>query len=1643
MASKVNSKFVVILIAAILIATMIIGGLALFHQRYNAGRSFALGEEAYAAGNLKKSYDYFGRAVHKEPGNLLYVQKMEEVLLKLQPKNASDASDQYHQEVEILSHRARHHQADAQMHLPLLQEVHHAARMLGPQSGYWEIMGTSADFMWQELADSDPKRIVAKLYRGMSKFNTALQRTPEELSAAEQDVQDVLTEQPNNDLAWATLGMGQMAYASKLAAEGRSRTAVDEQLKRADETLKKAVQACPNGPETATVVLKRLLARREANKESVSEDDLTQAADRLIALLKDDSEPGLVGEAADLLLSVPNGTQRSIDVLTRYVQAHPTHYDKHLRLATLRYYQNELDQAEQVAQQIVQSEQLTTSLDSQLQFPVRKQAAGLLLDVQTRRWNTADAGQRPALLKAMEDARTKLLEFVTDSANDPQVLRADGKIAYAKGDYNKAASCFDRLVRDAGGAVDVEILVYSADCLEKMHQVGLAYERLAQALQAAPNNPQLAFAKARMEFNMGRFDDATTTIAALPATEREKPEVRQLAEAINSRSSNPIASAPQDPVMAAINAASASMAKGDTDSARGVLQKAYGQTPDNPQLLYALTQFEMRAGQPDKAREYLERGLKLQPDNRSFQQLDAVLKTKDSIEAIREFHKTAFTSDAERAISLLMNYASLARQQGALAKQLEAKHDVEGAAKATDLATRAKAEEAAQVQLLQSLAPNNLEFLEYQFQNALIAKEWDRLEQLIDRAKQLNADQAEGMFYRGRYQLARNNLPEAVRSLEVATDRTPYSAVAWKALAFAYNGLGNASQAQRAFEQSYKNNPNDLETARAYAFVLKTQGDAAAALRVMRSVHSLAPQDSLGRDLWLDLEGIAGDRTVALRTRLSLYLENPADRENARNVALLLGRTEPTRELILDSNGNPTVTEARWGQMSDEDKAKVIAVAKSDWRKQADEILDHLAADSAADVQASLQVASIQAALKRERGEISEGEQVLQQFIGLHPGSPQMAQMMIELARYQVQSNHFTEAIATFTEASKYQDPKIMGADRELSGYYMQWGLPGEAIKLLDKITAVNTDAAIAQRRVECLTKLKRFDDAEKALQQVKNGEEYINSMLAAGIAEGRGEELLAKGDAEGAHQKYQEQREALSRAEQQKPDNMLPRIFRAQSLLNEYRRTDAAVVEQARKKRAADVTADEEAHIKHGAALLAEALQALDRADMIHPDAPEVGMVRFAILKAKGDGVGATAALRRMLDKNPDDIAARRQLYSTYVEQRDGDRAMEVIDEAIRANPTLAIWHEYKGDVYRFQSDEVMKKSSLTQEAALLARASALSKSAESFAKAYDLAPATPLLFKLVDTSFMVKSPNCQDVADRLAAHPDDLEAVPILRAFYSRALNCLSRRDEALQQARLSYTSLRGLIKEQKGGAKPADIGPWFQLLNFLFPLAETPGAVDASAAEQFAMEQCGNAPDIFETLALARLWLASGDSKAVRAIELLRQAAEHCPADDKKLLITIKSELAGILLLTQNFQEAAATYSGILDVDPKNAGALNNLAYVMAENLNEPAKALPFAERAVAESPKDASVRDTLGWIYYLAGDMAKAQEALEKAIELEDQVASRLHLAEVFIKTRNFEGANLNLAKAANLSPDSASRQKIEALRDDIRQKRRTP
>jgi len=147
------------------------------------------------------------------------------------------------------------------------------------------------------------------------------------------------------------------------------------------------------------------------------------------------------------------------------------------------------------------------------------------------------------------------------------------------------------------------------------------------------------------------------------------------------------------------------------------------------------------------------------------------------------------------------------------------------------------------------------------------------------------------------------------------------------------------------------------------------------------------------------------------------------------------------------------------------------------------------------------------------------------------------------------------------------------------------------------------------------------------------------------------------------------------------------------------------------------------------------------------------------------------------------------------------------------------------------------------------------------------------------------------------------------------------------------------------------------------------------DTSAAVKLAEQAFTLAPGTATVLALASHKEAAGDHEG--ALQLYRTWIDENPED-----VAVRMTIANSLQMAQKVEEAKMEYEQIVQLDPDNVVALNNLAwYIREEN---PAKALEYVRHANSIAPDSADVLDTLAVVEYLNKDYKQAERSIERAL-----------------------------------------------------------
>jgi len=161
---------------------------------------------------------------------------------------------------------------------------------------------------------------------------------------------------------------------------------------------------------------------------------------------------------------------------------------------------------------------------------------------------------------------------------------------------------------------------------------------------------------------------------------------------------------------------------------------------------------------------------------------------------------------------------------------------------------------------------------------------------------------------------------------------------------------------------------------------------------------------------------------------------------------------------------------------------------------------------------------------------------------------------------------------------------------------------------------------------------------------------------------------------------------------------------------------------------------------------------------------------------------------------------------------------------------------------------------------------------------------------------------------------------------------------------------------------------------------------------------------------------------------AIETFRRASQAAPADTRPLL-----QLGLLLDGTGRREQAKPIYEQILKIQPDHPIALNNLAFIKAEEGQDLDEALTMAQRARQGMPSSPDIMDTLGWIYLKKNLSDDAIRTFKELVVVEpNRAAYHYHYGMALLQKGDKPSAKKELETAIKFNPSKDDAGKIRQL-----------
>jgi tetratricopeptide (TPR) repeat protein len=433
-----------------------------------------------------------------------------------------------------------------------------------------------------------------------------------------------------------------------------------------------------------------------------------------------------------------------------------------------------------------------------------------------------------------------------------------------------------------------------------------------------------------------------------------------------------------------------------------------------------------------------------------------------------------------------------------------------------------------------------------------------------------------------------------------------------------------------------------------------------------------------------------------------------------------------------------------------------------------------------------------------------------------------------------------------------------------------------------------------------------------------------------------------------------------------------------------------------------------------------AGALEAAQLWAAAEPDSERAQQTVVGLLLNEGKLDEAEPILRSLLQQNPANVFM--QLSSLMGKMRDHQAAFAMTERLAADYPALpearfavaqAAAHDGRIDL----AVAALKQADTLRpgwEPAALMRAQILAKAS----------PADALVFM---REFLATYPDAREVRLAYARSLVSVNQVAEARVEFTRLAKEMPGNAEVTLAAGLlalqmdDLDAARSLLTETLA-YDPRDVDMVHYYLGQVAERAKQPDAaaahyaevktgnylVPARARQAALLVQAGKPKE-----AQALLAFTHGENEA-QSVRLLQAQAELL-GDDKQYAQAFATLSDGI----KRYPDAADLYYdramvaeklGKLDVletdlrrvialRPDNAQAYNALGYTLADRTSRLAEAIALLDKALSLAPRDAYILDSVGWAQYRAGNLAKAQDYLERAYALRTDPEIAAHLGEV--------------------------------------------
>jgi tetratricopeptide (TPR) repeat protein len=608
---------------------------------------------------------------------------------------------------------------------------------------------------------------------------------------------------------------------------------------------------------------------------------------------------------------------------------------------------------------------------------------------------------------------------------------------------------------------------------------------------------------------------------------------------------------------------------------------------------------------------------------------------------------------------------------------------------------------------------------------------------------------------------------------------------------------------------------------------------------------------------------------------------------------------------------------------------------------------------------------------------LGEADDAVQNLGKAMAAAPQSLLIAVTLAQAKLQQRDLKGAEDVLKQA-RQNSPKSVPAVVVLGKLYLAENRLTEAEQQFQQALAMDANDTGALFSLGSLQiKTGRKQEAEQTFRKLSRmPDKQLRSSLAAFFnQEGRKDEALQE----------------LARLVKEDPSDRTVRTWLVSGYLAANRTPEAEnVLNGILKKNPKDLDAMlQRGEMALTAGKLDQAENDLNQVMHLQPTSPEVHYILGKLYQARKEDLRYRQELTKALELNRYLVRVRLELAGALIASNEGQAAEEALNGAPASQKTLPAMVAQRNWALWAKGDMVEMRKGIDQGLAA-------GKSTE---------------FLLQDGLWKLRSGNATGARAALEAalniNPEDIRALGALK--------------QALTQQKQSASALQEIKEYAARQPKSA-------------PVQEFLGMMLAVQGDRGGARQ-------------AFVAASSADPQSAQAILSLAQmdAAEHKldEAEHRLLGLVATRENTTARLWIGNIEEvkgnhavALENFRKVVQADPTNIQALNNLAYLLADFSHRPDEALKYAEKAQQIAPDDPQYADTMGWILYQKGLYSAAVQQLERTNTQNGPAVWKYHLAMAYAKngemTRGQAVLQAALKRDSNL-PEARMAQDVLSVR----------